>query len=123
MRNLLDNTQLFFERWRSTKQKQNQDIGQFVMLMQKFSQALDMARDMLTMTNQHLDFADLKVAVSLLAGPSGALNVTVNNIIAQAPLALWAAMPSELSFGFEAPVPFVITVIPSEDGSIDITVS
>lgn len=82
-----------------------------------------MARSVLAMTNNHLNFVDLKVAISLLAGANGELNITVNDIIGQAPLALWAAMPSELSFGFEAPVPFVITVCPMEDGSIDITVS
>ena len=92
------------------------------MLIQKFSLALDMARQMLTLTNQQLDFVHLRVVLSLLAGPAGELAVTINDIIAQAPLAVWTAMPSELSFGFEAPVPFVITVCPQEDGSIDITV-
>lgn len=123
LRSLLDNTQLFFERWRASKEKEKQDIGQFVMLMQKFSQMLDMSREVLTLLSRSLDFIDLRVAVSMLAGSSGELCITVNDIIAQAPLSLWAAMPKELSFGFEAPVPFVITVCPLDDGSIDITVS
>mmetsp|Transcript_16819 Transcript_16819/g.25283 ORF Transcript_16819/g.25283 Transcript_16819/m.25283 type:complete len:1239 (+) Transcript_16819:216-3932(+) len=121
MRSVIDNTQLIFERWRDSKNS-SQDIGQLVMLLQKFNQQLDRARDALALTTYHLDFIDLRLALNMLAGAKGELGITISDILAQAPLAVWTAMPKDLSFGFEAPVPFVITVRPKDEGNIDIEV-
>ena len=122
MRSLIDNTQLFFERWRATSKDTSQDIGQLVMLLQKFNQQLDLAREALALTTQHLDFINLRVALNIIAGSKGEIGVTISDILAQAPLAVWTAMPKDISFGFEAPVPFLTTLRPEADGGINIEV-
>jgi hypothetical protein len=93
------------------------------MLLQKFNQQLDLAREALELTTQHLDFIDMRLVLNLLAGAHGELGITVSDILAQAPLSLWAALPADMSFGFEAPVPFLTTVRPQSDGGINIEVT
>lgn len=92
------------------------------MLLQKFNQQLDLAREALALTTEHLDFINLKLALTILAGSKGEIGVTITDILAQAPLALWTAMPKDLSFGFESPVPFLTTIRPQTDGGINIEV-
>jgi hypothetical protein len=92
------------------------------MLLQKFNQQLDLAREALALTTQHLDFIDLRLVLNLLAGSHGELGITISDILAQAPLSLWAALPADMSFGFESPVPFLTTVRPQSDGGINIEV-
>jgi hypothetical protein len=119
---VIDNTQLFFERWRANSKETSRDIGELVMLLQKFNQQLDLAREALALTTEHLDFIDLRLVLNLLAGSQGEIGITVSDILAQAPLSLWAALPKDLSFGFESPVPFLTTVRPQNDGGINIEV-
>lgn len=90
--------------------------------MQKFNQQLDLARDALALTTEHLDFIDLRLVLNLLAGSHGEIGITVRDILAQAPVSLWAALPKDLSFGFESPVPFLTTVRPQNDGGVNIEV-
>lgn len=92
------------------------------MLLQKFNQQLDLAREAFALTTEHLDFANLRIALNILAGAKGEIGITLSDILAQVPLSLWTAMPKDLSFGFESPVPFLTTVRPQSDGSINIEV-
>jgi hypothetical protein len=119
---VIDNTQLFFERWRANSKETSRDIGELVMILQKFNQQLDLAREALALTTEHLDFIDLRVVLNLLAGSHGEIGITVSDILAQAPLSLWTALPQDLSFGFESPVPFLTTVRPQKDGGMNIEI-
>ena len=89
-------------------------------VVKKMKQTLISLGSVLGLVTQNLDFADLKVALKLMAGPKGMLHVSCKDIMAQVPLAIIQPLPREIGFGFAAPVPHIFFVRSQSDGEISI---
>ena len=75
------------------------------------------------LVSRNLDFAQLKVACGIHAGPAGKVEMTVANIYAQAPVILSTFMSKDKNLGGQsALVPIRLSVKPQETGEIIIEV-
>jgi hypothetical protein len=116
LRSVLENVIDFFVRWRATHAGKDEMIH----VIKKLKQTLVLMGSLLGFVSQNLDFADLKVALKMMAGPKGLLHVNCKDIIAQVPLAIMMNMPTELGLGFAAPVPHLFFVRSQADGELSI---
>lgn len=116
LRSVLENVIDFFVRWRLSHDGKDEMIH----VIKKLKQSLIFMGSLLGFISQNLDFADLKVALKLMAGPKGLIHVHCKDIIAQVPLAIVMNMPAEIGLGFAAPVPHIFFIRSQDDGEINI---
>jgi hypothetical protein len=111
---VLENVIDFFVRWRTS----NDGKDEMVHVIKKLKQSLVFLGSLLGLVSQNLDFADLKVALKLMAGPKGLLHINCKDIIAQVPLAVVMPLPTQLALGFAAPVPHIFFIRTHDNGEI-----
>ena len=116
LRSVLENVIDFFVRWRTNNAGKNE----MVHIIRKLKDSLVLMGSLLGLVSQNLDFADLKVALKLMAGPKGLLHINCKDIIAQVPLAVVMPLPGEIGLGFAAPVPHIFFIRSQADGVIAI---
>jgi hypothetical protein len=75
---------------------------------------------MINLIGQNMDFAQLRVKLGLRSGPKGTARVTVNDVLAQAPLSVSSAMKAEKNMGQLPLVPHMIHIQPRDNGDLEI---
>eukprot|EP01035_Chromulina_nebulosa_P017380 gene17380-22928_t len=72
--------------------------------------------------SKNVDFVQLKLKSSLVAGPDGKLHCSVRDVLAQLPLVINFNLHKQKNMGQKALVPFMISITPKDEGDINIEV-
>ena len=119
---ILEHVQKRVDRWHLelTETELLEDKPELVFLMKKVQHRLESAWETLHQLKQNLDFMNIKLGMNVTSGPLGNISLKFQNLVAQAPVAVWSAIPKDLTGGWLTPVPFIIDTQAEEDGSLEI---
>jgi len=71
----------------------------------------------------NLDFAQVKLGLSLHSGPDGMILTSLNDLLVQAPVFLNFSLATEASIGYKFPVPIILSFKPQASGQLFIEIN
>jgi len=78
--------------------------------------------DAVKLISKNIDFAHVKIAAALHAGPNGVMEMNISDIFAQAPILLDINIQKDKQVGHTSLIPFIISLKPQESGTVFIEV-
>lgn len=78
--------------------------------------------DAIKIISKNIDFAHVKIAAALHAGPNGVLEINVSDVFAQAPVMLDVNIQKDKQVGHTSLIPFIVSLKPQESGTVFIEV-
>lgn len=97
--------------------------ARIMLMLERIKKNYELGLEGIKIVSRNLDFAQLKLACGIHAGPEGHVDMTVANIYAQAPVNLNTFMSKDKNLGGQsALVPIRLSVKPQETGEIIIEV-
>ena len=97
--------------------------ARIMLMLDRIKSNYEQGLEGIKLVSRNLDFAQLKLACGIHAGPEGKVEMTVANIYAQAPVVLSTFMSKDKNLGGQsALVPIRLSVKPQETGEIIIEV-
>ena len=113
--------QQIIHRWTDTYSTTS-DLANLIMVLNQLQTHLDLVKFLIRFLNDNLDTVEMKLQLKLTAGEEGVMYVECSDIAAKLPLAVYMAMPKEISVGYTCPVPFVVCIKPKHTGEVIIEV-
>ena len=92
------------------------------LLMEKTHRDFQAAEKAIRAVSSNLDFIQMRVQMSMHSGPRGLAHISVNDLIAQAPIFSHIFLSKAMNMGYIPPVPYIIAVKPLESGDVHIEV-
>lgn len=78
---------------------------------------------MVSVISNNLDFAQVKLGVSLHSGMDGMVLITLNDVLVQAPVFLNFSLSTGASIGYKFPVPIILSFKPQTTGQLFIEIN
>jgi hypothetical protein len=89
-------------------------------LLETLKKGFEAGKEAMTIIKSTIDWAQVTLTLSLLGGRDGKLNISIKDILAQAPLILNISIDKELNIGHNSLVPFVACIDPTPDGKVSL---
>ena len=92
------------------------------LLMDKIHRDFQNGQELIKLISENLDFLQLRLQMALHSGMKGRVNMSVTDLLAQAPVHLQVVLSKAMNMGYVPPVPYILAVRPLESGDVHIEV-